>query len=116
MHCPLPPLQVRSASRAKVRSVAGGTLRAAAHLVLARYGEALQTVYERGGWIAPVMKGTKRWLNSSPSSTELERLYSRKAMYDWSKAERLLGYRPAFDLDRGLRLSVGWLRYAGQLK
>jgi nucleoside-diphosphate-sugar epimerase len=61
------------------------------------------------------MKRLKGWLNTNPPSTELEGLYSRKAIYDWSKAERLLGWQPAIDLDRGLRLSVDWLRYAGLL-
>ena len=61
------------------------------------------------------MKRLKGWLNTNPSSTELEGLYSRNAIYDWSKAERLLGWRPAIDLDRGLRLSVAWLKYAGLL-
>ena len=75
----------------------------------------LRDLSERGGWVSAGMKGIKRWVNTNPSSTELEHLYSRKAIYDWSKAQRLLGYRPAFDLDRGLRLSVDWLRYAGLL-
>jgi nucleoside-diphosphate-sugar epimerase len=110
-----PPLEITSARKARVASAARGTVRAVAQVVLSPYSARLQRAYDRGGWIAPVMKGTKRWLGSSPSSTELEQLYSRKALYDWSKAERLLGYRPAFDLGRGLGLSVDWLRYAGLL-
>jgi nucleoside-diphosphate-sugar epimerase len=92
-----------------------GAIRGAARVVLARHGEALMRINERGGWVAAALKGTKRWLNTTPSAPELEHLYSRKAIYDWSKAGRLLGYRPAVDLDRGLRLSVHWLKYAGVL-
>jgi len=111
----LPSLELRSASGAKIRSMVGGTVRAAAQVVLARFGEALMRIYERGGVAAAGMKRVKGWLSTNPSSTELERLYSRKAIYDWSKAARLLGYQPAFDLDHGLRFSVEWLRYAGLL-
>jgi nucleoside-diphosphate-sugar epimerase len=83
--------------------------------VLARYGEALMRIYQRRGPVAAGMTRVKGWLSTNPSSTELERLYSRKAVYDWSKAARLLGYRPAFDLEHGMRFSVEWLRYAGLL-
>jgi len=111
----LAPLEVRSSSRTKTTSMVKGAVRAVAQIGLARYGDAVMKVYERGGWAAPLMKHTKRWLNTSPSWSELGRLYSRKATYDWSRASRLLGYRPAVDLDRGLQLSVDWLRYAGLL-
>ncbi|HEY1303113.1 MAG TPA: NAD-dependent epimerase/dehydratase family protein [Vicinamibacterales bacterium] len=110
-----PDLDARSARRAKAKSMLTGAVRTTAHIALARYSGALMKVYERGGWVAPVMKRTKAWLTSSPSSSELEQLYSRRAIYDWSKAERLLRYRPAVDLNRGLRYSVDWLRYAGFL-
>ena len=52
-------------------------------------------------WAGAGMKRVKRWLNTNPSSRELEGLYSRQAIYDWSKAARLLGYRPTVDLDPG---------------
>lgn len=111
----LPVLEVRSAPRAKLGSIMTGALGGAAGAVLARHGEALMRIYERGGLVAAGMKRLKGWLNTNPSPTELERLYNRKAIYDWSKAARLLGYQPGIDLDRGLRLSVDWLRYAGLL-
>ena len=111
----LPPLEVRSAQGAKVKSIAAGAVRGTAQLLLSRHGPMLRDLSERGGWMSAGMKGIKRWINTNPSSAELENLYSRRAIYDWSKARRLLGYRPAFDLDRGLRLSVDWLQYAGLL-
>jgi nucleoside-diphosphate-sugar epimerase len=111
----LPPLEVRSAQRTKAKSIAAGAVRTTAQLLLARHRERLRDLSVRGGWVSAGIKGVKRWMNTSPSSTELDELYSRKAIYDWSKAQRLLDYRPAFDLDRGLRLSVEWLRYAGFL-
>jgi nucleoside-diphosphate-sugar epimerase len=111
----LPSLPVQSAPRAKIGSMVTGAFGGAARLVIARHGEALMRLYERGGLTAAAMKRLKRWISARPSSTELEHLYNRKAIYDWSKAERLLGWRPVIDLDRGLRLSIDWLRYAGLL-
>ena len=111
----LPPLEVRSAQRTKAKSIAAGAVRTAAQLLLRRHRTILRDLSDRGGWASAAINGLKRWVHTNPSSTELEDLYSRKAIYDWSKAQRLLGYRPAFDLDRGLPLSVDWLRYAGLL-
>lgn len=111
----LPPLEVRSARRAKAGSMMTGALRAAARVALARHGERLRRIQQRGGLVAARMKRLKGWLNTKPSSIELERVYSRQAIYDWSKAERLLGYRPTVGLEQGLRYSVDWLRYAGLL-
>jgi nucleoside-diphosphate-sugar epimerase len=108
-------LPVKSASRTKIKSMATETIRAASQAALARHGAALRRLSQRGGWPSATMKTLKRWLRANPSSRELEDLYNRKAIYTWSKAERLLGYRPTVDLDLGLRLSVDWLRYAGLL-
>jgi nucleoside-diphosphate-sugar epimerase len=109
----LPPLPVRSAPSAKATSLVTAAVRAAAQAGFACCGGTLRRVYARGGWPAVTMKRVKRWLNTNPSPRELDGLYSRNAIYDWSKAKRLLGYRPSFDLDLGLRLSVDWLRHAG---
>ena len=110
-----PPLDVLSTSRAKAESMVTGVFRGGARLVLDRYGERLMRIYERGGPLAKAMKRVKSWLNTRPSSKEFEDLYNRKAIYDSSKAQRLLSWRPAVDLDQGLRLSVDWLKYAGVL-
>ncbi len=110
-----PPLDVVSTSRARAESMMTGVFRGAAGVVLNRYGERLMRIYERGGRLATAMKYVKGRLNTKPSSNEFDDLYNRKAIYDWSKAHRLLGWRPAVDLDQGLRLSVDWLKYAGVL-
>lgn len=110
-----PPLKLRSAPRAKFRSIVTGALGGAARAVRARHGNALKRLREQGGLAAAGMQELKGWLRTNPSSAELGQVYNRKAIYDWSKAESMLGYRPAVDLDLGLRLSVDWLRYAGSL-
>ena len=110
-----PPLDVLSTSRARAESMVTGVFRRASGVVLNRYGESLMRIYERGGPLATAMKHVKSRLNTKPSSNEFEDLYNRKAVYDWSKAKRVLGWQPAVDLDRGLRLSVDWLKYAGVL-
>ena len=111
----LPPLPIRSAPSVKATSLATAAVRAVAQAGLTHCGGAVRKVYDRGGWVAASIKGMKRWLKTSPSTNELEGLFSRQAFYDWSKAERSLGYRPAVGIDLGLRLSVDWLRHAGLL-
>ena len=110
-----PPLDVLSTSRTRAESMVRNVFRGASRLVLDRYGEGLMRIYERGGAIATAMKRAKSWLNTRPSPKEFADLYNRKAIYDWSKAQRLLGWQPAVDLDQGLRQSVDWLKYAGVL-
>jgi nucleoside-diphosphate-sugar epimerase len=111
-----PPLDVLSTSRARAQSMVTGVFRGAAGVVLDRYGAALMRIYERGGVLSTAMKQVKGLLNTRPSSSEFDDLYNRKAIYDWSKVQRVLGWRPAVDLDKGLRLSVDWMKYAGVLR
>jgi hypothetical protein len=42
-------------------------------------------------------------------------LYSRQARYSDQKARDVLGYRPRFDLRRGLALSVLWMTRNGYI-
>jgi len=44
---------------------------------------------------------------------ELDHLYSRNAIYVATKAQRMLSYRPKYDVDTSLQLSVAWLAHHG---
>ncbi len=59
------------------------------------------------------MKRVKTVFDSTPSTGELEDLYSRQAVYSDQKARTLLGYQPKFDLERGMALSVLWMERNG---
>lgn len=82
----------------------------AADLVLDRYEDKLMEIYLRGGWPSKVMKRIKGELTSTPSSGELNDLFSRQAYYSDAKAREELGYCPAFDIDLGIAKTVCWLR------
>ena len=70
----LPPLEVRSAQRAKAKSIAAGAVRTTAQLLLRppshdRCGTSASAAVGR----PRPCNGIKRWMNTNPSSTELER-------------------------------------------
>ena len=73
-------------------------------------------IYLRGGVIGKMMKRTKESLFTTPSTTELEKLYNRKAIYIAAKAQKLLGYNPKFNLTAGLYMSTLWLDHHGFLQ
>jgi hypothetical protein len=58
------------------------------------------------------MQYTDKTMKSTPRLTELS-LYNREALYLTTKARDMLGYQPAFGVDRGLHLSVRWLSNVG---
>lgn len=46
-----------------------------------------------------------------PSAAEID-LFASRCAVRIAKARRLLGYEPAFDLDRGMELTAAWVRWA----
>jgi nucleoside-diphosphate-sugar epimerase len=46
---------------------------------------------------------------------DLLHLYNRNAIYVSTKAQRMLEYRPKYDVEKGLQLSVAWLGHHGFL-
>jgi len=59
-----------------------------------------------------VMKSVETRMKTTPRAHDLN-LYGRKAIYLSNKAQNMLGYRPEFDLDKGLQLSVQWIEQIG---
>lgn len=104
------PLPKLSASRSKLRTKLMDTCSYMADKVVNRFEDKLMEIYLRGGWPTIVMKRVKRVLQSTPSGAELNDLFSRNAFYSDAKARELIGYKPFFDLDDGLKLSVQWLQ------
>jgi nucleoside-diphosphate-sugar epimerase len=42
-------------------------------------------------------------------------MFAAKASFRSEKAARLLGYHPAFDLDRGMAMTEQWARWANAI-
>ena len=58
------------------------------------------------------MQFVDKTMKTTPRETELG-LFNRQAIYLTTKAQELLHYHPSIDIQRGLDLSVGWLRMVG---
>jgi nucleoside-diphosphate-sugar epimerase len=109
----LPPLTQKSAAQSAIRTAAVAPLVRVADVAMSRFGEQLAEIYLRGGVLGRMMHRAKTVLQSTPSHRELGELFSRRAIYTDEKARTGLGYRPQFDLDRGLALSALWLNSGG---
>ncbi|HEY7682884.1 MAG TPA: hypothetical protein VH879_09595 [Gemmatimonadales bacterium] len=68
------------------------------------------TLYKTNALAKAVMKRAESAIRQTPTTAEYV-LYSRKLSFPTTKAERLLGYRPRFDMAQGVALSAGWLRH-----
>ena len=108
----MPPLPNVSRGRSQFAASAMAPVRASAKWVLKKAPGLVMGVYQRSAWARRLMKGAESAIKQTPTSGEF-RLYSIKAHFPIGKAERLIGYRPAFSVDDGIALSVAWLRHVG---
>lgn len=109
----LPPLERKSATKSARKTAVMGRIENVIRAFVSRFEDQLMEIYLRGGWASRMMKRVKTVLDSTPSTGELEDLYSRRAVYSDQKARTLLGYQPKFDLNRGMALSVLWMERNG---
>ncbi len=109
----LAPLQTKSARASALRSAVTDRFSAVTWLFVNKFYDRLMEIYLRGGPTSRLMKRVKALLNSTPTTKELENLYSRRALYVDRKAHDLLGYRPAYNLEAGVRMSVAWMAHHG---
>lgn len=109
----LPPLERKSASKSARKTAVMGRIESVVRAFVSRFEDRLMDIYLRGGWASRIMKRVKTVFDSTPSTGELEDLYSRQAVYSDQKARTLLGYQPKFDLERGMALSVLWMERNG---
>lgn len=107
----LPPLPTISAERSTVKSVVRDYVSSTTDFLLHRYGNQLMDLYLRGGTASTLMKRVKQALFTTPTTTELQTLYNRHAIYTDTKARTLLGYQPQFDIELALKLCVLWLNH-----
>jgi len=86
-----------------------------------RLPEAVQDALKRrlGGakrkTAAPTPRSADPPLPIHPLHPQMIRFFTPKTRVRIDKAKRLLGYRPVFDLDRGMELTESWARWANLL-
>ena len=86
--------------------------RAVAKLVLARYRGPIMKVYARSALAKTAIRKAEKMIKTTPTVAELA-LYGRDTVYAIDKATSRLGYRPRYDMRRGLDLTARWLEHEG---
>jgi nucleoside-diphosphate-sugar epimerase len=106
----LPPLNPQSVASARLATALMHPVRKGAKMLLQRFQEPIMALYKRNALAKSVMKRAESAIRKTPTVSEFE-LYSRILTFPTTKAEQLLGYRPAFDMTQGVALSAAWLRH-----
>jgi nucleoside-diphosphate-sugar epimerase len=107
-----PDLKVIKPSSSKLRAAILYPARTSAKFMLNHFAGPIKKVYGRSRAARDLMKRAEKSMTTTATLEELD-LYSRKAIYLTSKARKILGYQPRFNLDVGLQMSVGWLKLLG---
>jgi nucleoside-diphosphate-sugar epimerase len=108
----LPELSTINPSGSRLRAAILQPVKSSARFVLNHLESPLKKAYERSRGARAVMQLAEKSIKTTPSFTDLN-LYNRNAVYLTSKARDMLGYRPRFDVDAGLQMSVAWLNHLG---
>ena len=108
----LPDLERVEPNRMRLRATLMSPVRSAARLAQKRFDRSLRRLAAQFRPAKQAMLSAEKSIRSSPRFEDLE-LYNRDALYATRKAQQLLGYRPRFGVDRGLELTVAWLRNVG---
>jgi nucleoside-diphosphate-sugar epimerase len=107
-----PPLHSPGSTGAHALAAAVAPVRAAVKATYKALEEPILALYKRSKPARVMMKWAERTLRTVPSPAEFD-LYGRAARFPSDKARDRLGYRPAVAMDRGIALSVAWLRHEG---
>jgi nucleoside-diphosphate-sugar epimerase len=108
----LPELRVINPANARLRAAAMDPLRSLGKLVLKHFKKPLRKMSQEHKQARKIMQFADNTMKTTPRLAELS-LFNRKALYLATKARDMLGYQPAFDVDRGLDLSIRWLSNVG---
>jgi nucleoside-diphosphate-sugar epimerase len=108
----LSELKVIKPSSSRLRAAIMQPVKASAKFALNYLESPLKKIYERFGEARAVMKFVEGSIKTTANLAELN-LYNRNAVYLTSKAQKLLGYNPRFNVDTGLQMSVCWLNHLG---
>jgi nucleoside-diphosphate-sugar epimerase len=80
--------------------------------MLNNHRDILISVANRSRRIKSALKSSESAIRATATSEQLQ-LYKLQASYPSAKAQRVLSYRPTFEIPAGIYLSCAWLRHAG---
>ncbi len=106
----LPPLRAESTMASRLAASCMMPVRKSAKFALKRFKEPILALYKRSDLLKTIMRKAETRIRQTPTTNEF-RLYSRNVSFPAAKAERLLGYRPAYPMAAGVALSVAWLKH-----
>jgi len=104
----LPELTLIAPGSAKLRTSVMEPVRYLAKFALSHFEGPLRGISQRFRYAKTLMKSAERSIKTTPRPAELS-LFNRRAVYVTTKAQKMLGYTPMFDLDTGLEMTVRWL-------
>lgn len=108
----LPSIETQAAARSRFNALVGKPVRATAKTAMRYFEPQIMNLYKRSQIAKKAMKGVESWIRKTPTTNEFD-LYGKVVLLSSAKAERLLGYTPAFSMADGVALSVEWLRHSG---
>jgi nucleoside-diphosphate-sugar epimerase len=108
----LADLKVIDSASSKLRSVMIEPLRASSKWALKYLEPTLRKMCQRFRPIKALMQYAEKSIRTTPQLDELN-LYNRRALYLTKKAKDMLGYRPQYDVNTGLQMTVLWLDHLG---
>ncbi len=108
----LPELQIIQSPKTRLRAIIMEHARSSAKFVMSHFADPLKKISQRFGYARELMKSAERTIRTTPRPSELS-LFDRDALYLTTKAEEVLGFRPRFDVETGLGLTVRWLDQVG---
>jgi len=107
-----PELSMIDPAKARMRAAVMDPARSLGKFVLKHYNAPLRKMSQKYRLARRLMQYTDKTMKTTARVTELS-LYDRKAFFLINKAQDILGYRPAIGIERGLDLSVRWLKNVG---
>ena len=111
----LPPFQEQSLASPLFKAFLMVPIRLIAKYLITHHQNLITDLCERWYFFKKFARKSESLLETSLTSNEV-RLYNRKAIYSTRKTQKILGFTPKFDLDRGLQLTAAWLQHNGYTK
>jgi len=108
----LPALRFIDSRRTRLRTRIMEPVRSSSKFVLDHFENHLKKISQKYRHLGNVMRSFEKTMKTSPRQQELS-LYNRNAIYLTEKAHDILGFKPRFDVDSGLELTVRWLNHLG---
>jgi nucleoside-diphosphate-sugar epimerase len=104
-----PPLDPQSPAVAKLSSGVVQPLRKSAKWMMNHFQEPILALYQKNELAKAVMKRAEKLIRQTPPTAEYS-FYNHTDFYPTAKAERMIGYKPAFTMAKGVELSAAWLK------